>query len=112
MPVAGTILPNSRAVVAVVPQDPAGVPTPLDGNLQATFMEPSVYTIDSTDKLNIVLKVDPPADLIAQPQTHVTISDDTDSDPTLEITFDWQKAVVIVKATQFGTTITSEPIVP
>ena len=110
MPVQGTIAPNSRAVVGIVPQAADGTPTKLDGNLQAVFMEPAAFTIDSTDPLNIILKCDPPADITAQPQTHCVISDDADSDPTLEILFDWQAAVVIIKATQFGTTITSEPL--
>jgi hypothetical protein len=109
-PITGTIDPNSRAVLAVVPLSADNVPTALDGNLQCTFVEPAVFSIDSTNPLSIVVKVDPPADIDAQPQTHLTISDDTDSDPTLEIVFDWQKAIVTIKATQFGATVTSELI--
>jgi len=110
MPIAGTIAPNSRAVVTIVPLSTDGVPTALEGDLAVNFAQPSVYVIDNTNPLSFVLKVDPPADLDAQPITNVQITDSADNDPSLDIEFNWEKAIITIKATQFSATIASEPI--
>ena len=110
MPIAGTIAPNSRAVVTIVPLSTDGVPTALEGDLAVNFAQPSVYVIDNTNPLSFILKVDPPADLDAQPITNVQITDSADNDPSLDIEFNWEKAIITIKATQFSATIASEPI--
>ena len=109
-PVAGTIPPNSRAVLTVVPLTVDDQPKELEGLLGVNFAEPSVYTIDNNNPLSIIVKVDPPADIDAQPQTHLLIFDTADNDPTLDVIFDWEKAIIIVKAVKFSATVSSEPL--
>ena len=106
----GTILANCRAVLKLVPLDIDGNPKALNGDLQVTTTEPAAYALDSTDPLLLVVKCDPPADLDAQPVTHMNCQD-ADFEPNVDIEFQWTKGVIIVKdAVQFSATIESEPI--
>lgn len=110
-PVTGTIPPNSRAVIGVVPQAADGTPTPLDGLLRVVqSVGNNAFGINQTDPLNIVVRCEPPADIDANPLTTLILDDTLDSDPTVEVSFDWQKGVVTVKATQMRVTIGSEPL--
>jgi hypothetical protein len=106
----GTILANCRAVLKLIPLDVDGNAKALNGDLQVTTTEPAAYALDSTDPLLLVVKCDPPADLDAQPITHMNCQD-ADFEPNVDIEFQWTKGVILVKdAVQFTATIESESI--
>jgi hypothetical protein len=109
MPETGIIAPNSAAHVVLVPLDEDDNPKELDGPLQVTCIEPAAFSIDSTDLKALAVDCQPPDDIDAQPITHMNCTD-VDNDPNVDLEFNWQKAIVIIKnAVKFGVTITSVP---